>query len=207
MHYSYAAVAFQDKAFAMKWVGADQSYGYANIMTPYQENEWVHLVYTVEAVDNMSIIKAYVNGQPIAVEQGGNWDNSLMSQMGIDNFTIGGKNPYKGGDVPMCLFYGAIDEVQIYSGVLNADEAAYLYNYQLNAPDPEPVPDPEPTEPPATEPDPTEPKPTGTEPVGTEPGNNTSDNQGGNNWIVPVIIAVVAVAAVAVVVVIIKKKK
>ncbi len=174
MFYSPAATGFQDKAYAMKWNGVNKSYGYANIITPYKENEWVHLVYTVRAEDNMSFIKAYINGVPVEVDQGGDWENSLMSQLGINNFTIGGKNPYKGGDVPMCLFYGAIDEVQIYAGALSAEEAAYLYDTQLNAPDPEPQP--EPTEPEATKPEPTESKPT--EPQGTTQHQNTTKPQG-----------------------------
>ena len=124
LFYSYAAKAFQDKAFTMKW---DSTYGYANVMTPYAENEWVHLVFCVEAVGNESRISAYVNGKKVEVDQGGEWANSLMSDFGIDTFTIGGKNPYKGGATPACLFYGVVDEIRIYSGALNAEQAA-VYN-------------------------------------------------------------------------------
>ena len=125
LFYSYAAKAFQDKAFTMKW---DSTYGYANVMTPYAENEWVHLVFCVEAVGNESRISAYVNGKKVEVDQGGEWANSLMSDFGIDTFTIGGKNPYKGGATPACLFYGMVDEIRIYSGALNAEQAAAVYN-------------------------------------------------------------------------------
>ena len=128
MFYSPASAAFQDKAFTMKWNGLTQGYGYANVISPYNPGNWVHLVFCVDAVDGQSVITAYINGASVDVDQGGDWSGSLMSALGMDNFTIGGKNPYKGGETPMCLFYGAVDEVQIYSGVLSQAEAAYLYN-------------------------------------------------------------------------------
>ena len=77
---------------------------------------------------NESRISAYVNGKKVEVDQGGEWANSLMSDFGIDTFTIGGKNPYKGGATPACLFYGVVDEIRIYSGALNAEQAAAVYN-------------------------------------------------------------------------------
>lgn len=212
MFYSPAAVAFQDKAFTMKWNGLNQSYGYANIITPYKENEWVHLVFTVEAVDNQSVITAYINGIQVEVDQGGDWDNSLMSQLGINNFTIGGKNPYKGGDVPMCLFYGAIDEVQIYSGVLCGNEAEYLYVTQLTAPDPEPVPDPTDDPDPTEDTDPTEDPlaPNPTDPTGeiepTDPVENPSEPDGLSTGAIIAIVAVAVVAVVVILVIMLKKK-
>ena len=118
-------------AMTMKW---DSTYGYANVIGGYKENEWVHLVFAVDAVDGQSVITAYVNGKAVEVDQGGAWANSLMSQMGINTFTIGGKNPYKGGATPKCLFYGSVDEVQIYAGALNASEAANIYNAIANPP-------------------------------------------------------------------------
>ena len=118
-------------AFSMKW---DGTYGYANVIGGYKENEWVHLVYCVDNVGGQSKITAYVNGVPVEVDQGGEWANSLMSQMGIDTFTIGGKNPYKGGPTPNCLFYGSVDEIQIYAGALSAAEAGNLYNSYINPP-------------------------------------------------------------------------
>ena len=67
------------------------------------------------------------------IEQGGEWANSLMSQLGINTFTIGGKNPYKGGATPNCLFYGSVDEVQIYAGALTAEEARAIYGKNAGA--------------------------------------------------------------------------
>lgn len=219
MFYSPAAVAFQDKGFSMKWNGLNSSYGYANVITPYQENEWVHLVYCVEAQDDRSVITAYINGVAVEIDQGGDWANSLMSQLGVNNFTIGGKNPYKGGDVPMCLFYGAIDEVQIYSGALNALEAEYLYVSQLTAPDPEPQPDTDPEPTPGTDPEPTpgtDPEPTpGTDPTPTPTGTQdpTSDPTGNTaepaeiSGVLIAVICVAIAAAVVIVIVVLKKKK
>ncbi len=216
LFYSPAAVAFQDKAFVMKWSGANGGYGYANVITPYKENEWVHLVFTVEAVDGSSVITAYINGAEIETDQGGDWDNALMSALGINNFTIGGKNPYKGGDVPMCLFYGAVDEVQIYSGVLSGAEAQYLYVTQLTAPDPEPViestdpqpTDPQPTDPQSTDPKPTDPQPTDPQPTAAvqTPGDNVQKPSNSTGILIAVIAAVV-VAAVVVTVLVVRKKK
>jgi len=125
LFYSYAAMAFQDKGFTMKW---DGTYGYANVMTPYAENTWTHLVFCVEAEGNRSRITAYVNGKKVEVDQGGEWTDSLMSQFGVDTFTIGGKNPYKGGATPKCLFYGQVDEIRIYAGALTEKQAAAIYN-------------------------------------------------------------------------------
>ena len=128
----YGAQADGNKnAFTMKW---DGTYGYANVIGGYKENEWVHLVFAVDVIDGQSKITSYINGQAVGVDQGGAWANSLMSQMGINTFTIGGKNPYKGGATPKCLFYGSVDEVQLYAGALNADEAAFLYDSVVNAP-------------------------------------------------------------------------
>ena len=118
-------------AFTMKW---DGTYGYANVIGGYKENEWVHLVFAVDASDGQSKITAYINGKAVEVDQGGAWANSLMSQFEINAFTIGGKNPYKGGTTPKCLFYGAVDEVQLYAGTLSEDKAAELYNAVANAP-------------------------------------------------------------------------
>ena len=134
LFYSYAAKDFQDKGFTMKW---DGNYGYANLIgMPYEENEWVHLIFCVEADGDQSIITAYRNGVALEVDQGGDWSNSLMSSLGIDTFTIGGKNPYKGGDTPSCLFYGAVDEVRLYKGVLTAEEAAAIANSNAGGFDP-----------------------------------------------------------------------
>lgn len=216
MFYSPVAVAFQDKGFTTKWNGMNSSYGYANVITPYQENEWVHLVYCVEAQGNQSMITAYINGVAVEVDQGGDWENSLMSQLGVNNFTIGGKNPYKGGDVPMCLFYGAIDEVQVYSGALNSAEAEYLYVSQLTAPDPEPVPDPDPEPEPDVDPKPEPGNPEGMKPNETKPNGtqNTTNAPTGStsepssvSGVVIAIICVVVVTAAVVVVVLLKKKK
>lgn len=155
LFYSPASMDFQDKGFSMKWNGLSQSYGYANVITPYFPDNWVHLVYAIEAVDGQSKITAYVNGKGVEVDQGGDWSNSLMSALGVNNFTIGGKNPYKGGDVPSCLFFGAVDEVKIYAGALNAEEAAFVYGeagYEAtDAPDAKPV-DPQPTDAPTEAP-------------------------------------------------------
>jgi len=134
--------------FTMKW---DGTYGYANIIGSYKENEWVHLVFGVDVVNGQSKIVAYVNGEAVEVDQGGEWANSLMSQLGIDTFTIGGKNPYKGGPTPNCLFYGSIDEVKLYAGALSADQAKAIYDAEV------PKAEPDPTEPTPTEPTPTEP--------------------------------------------------
>lgn len=120
--------------FTMKW---DGTYGYANVIGSWKENEWVHLVYCVDNVDGQSKISAYVNGIPVEVDQGEKWANSLMSQMGMDTFTIGGKNPYKGGATPNCLFYGSVDEIQLYAGALDAGEAARLYDSYMNPPAPD----------------------------------------------------------------------
>ena len=117
-------------AFTMKW---DGTYGYANVIGGYKENQWMHLVFVVDVVDGQSKITAYVNGKAVEVDQGGAWANSLMSQMGIDTFTIGGKNPYKGGATPNCLFYGYVDEVQIYAGALTAEEARAIYGKNAGA--------------------------------------------------------------------------
>lgn len=128
LFYSPASVDFQDKAFTMKW---DGTYGYANVMTAYAPNEWVHLVFCVEGKNGQSYITSYVNGRPVETDQGGAWANSLMSTLGINTFTIGGKNPYKGGSTPACLFYGAVDEVKIYSGVLTENEAHAIYSEHM----------------------------------------------------------------------------
>ncbi len=127
-------------AFSMKW---DGTYGYANVIGSYKENEWVNLIYCVDNVDGKSKITAYVNGAAVEVDQGGEWANSLMSQLGIDTFTIGGKNPYKGGPTPNCLFYGSVDEIELYAGTLNAQEALYVYDNTLNPPAPENPENPE----------------------------------------------------------------
>lgn len=217
LFYSPASAAFQDKAFSMKWSGLNQSYGYANVITPYNANNWVHLVYCVDAVDGQSVITAYVNGAAVEVDQGGDWSNSLMSTLGIDNFTIGGKNPYKGGDTPSCLFYGEVDEVQIYAGALTNAEAAYIYSSAgFEAP---PVPETEPTEPSAeptqapTEPSQVETEPQTEPPVTTEaPVESTVPvqeakeglNAGG---IIGWVVAGVAVLALAVILVLNLKKK
>ena len=124
LYYSPAATAFQDKALTMKW---DGSYGYANVITPYAADTWVHLVYVVSAQDGKNTITAYVNGKAVEVDQGGEWGNSLMSQLGIDRFTIGGKNPYKGGTTPSCLFYGQVDEIRLYAGALTQADAEAIY--------------------------------------------------------------------------------
>lgn len=124
LFYSPASTAFQDKGFTMKW---DGSYGYTNVITPYVQNQWVHLMYAVEDVGAQSRITVYINGKTVTVDQGGDWSNSLMSQLGIDTFTIGGKNPYKGGATPNCLFYGMVDEIRLYSGALTEQEAGELY--------------------------------------------------------------------------------
>ena len=129
LFYSPASTAFQDKAFTMKW---DGNYGYANVLTPYLQNQWIHLVYAVEANGSQSKITVYINGKAIAVDQGGDWTNSLMSQLGMDTLTIGGKNPYKGGTTPNCMFYGMVDEIRLYAGALSEQEAAELYNYVAN---------------------------------------------------------------------------
>ena len=131
LYYAPAATGFQDKAFTMKW---DGTYGYANVITPYAADTWVHLVYAVSAQDGKSVITAYVNGKAVEVDQGGAWSSSLMSQLGIDRFTIGGKNPYKGGTTPSCLFYGQVDEIRLYAGALTAEEVAaigegHVHNY------------------------------------------------------------------------------
>ena len=118
-------------AFTMKW---DGTYGYANVIGGHKQNTWTHLVFSVGVVDGRSKITAYVNGAAVDVDQGGEWANSLMTQFGINKFTIGGKNPYKGGATPNCLFYGSVDEVQLYAGVLSAAEAAELYNNTINPP-------------------------------------------------------------------------
>ncbi len=122
--------------FSMKW---DGTYGYANVIGSYKENEWVNLIYCVSNVDGQSKVTAFVNGAAVEVDQGGEWANSLMSQMGIDTFTIGGKNPYKGGPTPNCLFYGSVDEVELYAGALNAEEAKAVYEAATKPPVQEPT--------------------------------------------------------------------
>lgn len=210
MFYSPAAAAFQDKAFNMKWSGLNQGYGYANIISPYNPDQWVHLVYVVEAVDGMSKITAYINGAAVEVDQGGDWDNSTMTAMGYDNFTIGGKNPYKGGDTPMCLFYGLVDEICIYSGALTSEEAAAVYaSYDYEATDAPVVVPSAPTNPEETEPEETGPKenkPEETNPQATEPADSTEPAPANTGLIIGVAIAVVVVAAIVIVVVKGKKK-
>ena len=138
LFYSPASTAFQDKAFTMQWDGTNA--GYANVITPYNPGQWVHLVFAVEAQGNKSVITAYVNGEVVEVDQGGQWEDSLMSLLGIDRFTIGGKNPYKGGNSPACLFYGMVDEIQIYDHALTEANAKAIYQAVLNDPDPEVIP-------------------------------------------------------------------
>ena len=138
LFYSPASTAFQDKAFTMQWDG--ENAGYANVITPYNPNNWVHLVFAVEAQGNKSVITAYVNGKAVEVDQGGEWEDSLMTLLGIDRFTIGGKNPYKGGQSPACLFYGLVDEIQIYDHALTEANAKAIYLAVLNDPDPEVIP-------------------------------------------------------------------
>lgn len=210
MFYSPAAAGFQDKAFVMKWSGLNQGYGYANVISAYNPDEWVHLVYVIEAVDGMSKITAYINGIAVEVDQGGNWDNSTMTEMGYDHFTIGGKNPYKGGDTPMCLFYGLVDEICLYSGALTSEEAAALYaSYDYEATDaPRPV-DPAPSDPAPTDPQPT--NPTDPKPTETQPSNDPSDTEtpasDNTGLIIGIVVAVLIIAAAAVAVVILKQKK
>lgn len=212
MFYSPAAAAFQDKAFNMKWSGLNQGYGYANIISAYNPDQWVHLVYVVEAVDGMSKITAYINGAAVEVDQGGDWDNSTMTAMGYDNFTIGGKNPYKGGDTPMCLFYGLVDEICIYSGALTSEEAAAVYaSYDYEATDapvvvPPAATDPEETQPQQTQPQQTDPKETESQDKPTEPGNSTEPAPNNTGLIIGIVIAVVAIAAIVIVVIKGKKK-
>ena len=206
LFYSPAAAAFQDKAFNMKWSGLNQGYGYANIISAYNPDQWVHLVYVVEAVDGMSKITAYINGAAVEVDQGGDWDNSTMTEMGYDNFTIGGKNPYKGGDTPMCLFYGLVDEVCLFSGALTSEEAASVYaSYNYEATDaPVVVPpaptDPKPTQPPATKPQATDPKP-------TEPADNTQPVADNTGLIIAIVVSAVVMSVAAVVIALIFKRK
>ncbi len=153
-------------AFTMKW---DGTHGYANAIGGYKENEWVHLVFAVDAVDGESRITAYINGEPVEVDQGGEWANSLMTDLGINHFTVGGKNPFKGGSTPNCLFYGMVDEIRLYAGVLNADEAKAIYEeVQTTEPDPQPT-DPQPTDPQPTDPQPTDPQPTDPQPTDPQP--------------------------------------
>ena len=217
LFYSPASMDFQDKGFTMKWNGLNQSYGYANIITPYFPDNWVHLVFAVEAVDGQSKISAFVNGKGIEVDQGGDWSNSLISALGVNNFTVGGKNPYKGGDVPSCLFFGAVDEIKIYAGALNAEEAAFVYGeagYEAtDAPDAKPVdpqPSEAPTEAPVTEAPETQ---SGTEAVPTEAPTETTENTAsaggqpvGNLGIWIVIAALILVLGALGVALILKKK-
>ena len=138
LFYSPASTAFQDKAFTMQWDGTNV--GYANVITPYDPGQWVHLVFAVEAKGNKSVVTAYVNGEAVEVDQGGDWEDSLMSMLGIDRFTIGGKNPYKGGNSPACLFYGMVDEIQIYDHALTEANAKAIYLAVLDDPNPEVIP-------------------------------------------------------------------
>lgn len=195
LYYSYAATKFQNMGYSMKWNGLTKSHGYANAVgVPYKKDQWVHLVYCVAAVDNQSIITAYVNGEAVKVDQGGDWDNSLMSTLGIDTFTIGGKNPYKGGDTPSCLFYGAIDDVRVYSGALTADEVKGI---QLNN---------EIKEPPATTPATSAPKQSDASsttssaatPAPTKGGTSSSSNNGSSESS-PFIVVGIVLAGVLVV--------
>ena len=117
------------------FTGKDPSYGYANFGggVTYVPNTWTHLVLCVKPENDQSKIIAYVNGVEQAVDQGGDWANTLMSAMNIDTLTIGGyasfmENPH----AP--VFYGAVDEIGLYSGVLSAEEAAYLYDVVINPP-------------------------------------------------------------------------
>ena len=105
----------------------DNTYGYANVIGGYASKQWTHLVLAVDGSSGESKIAAYINGTAVEVDQGGDWANSLMTQIGMDTFTIGGKNPYKGGFIPQCLFYGMVDEIKLYAGVLTAYEAAEIY--------------------------------------------------------------------------------
>ena len=134
-------------ADGFKWNG---NHGWANVIGGYKQNEWVHLVYCVDNVDGQTKISAFINGVAVEVDQNGNWADSLMSQMGMDTFTIGGKNPYKGGTSPKCTFYGSIDEVKLYAGALSADQAKAIYDAELPKAEEPPVDEPPVDEPPMT---------------------------------------------------------
>lgn len=150
LFHSYAPVAFQNMGYTMKWNG---KYGYCNNGTPYVQGEWVHFVYSVDGSAGKTVIRMFVNGKEVGTEQGGDWSGGLMSELGIDTFTIGGKNPYKGGSVPKCLFYGVIDEVRLYAGVMNPDQAKAIYEENEHPAADENVKPTEPTEPTPSEPD------------------------------------------------------
>ena len=107
----------------------DGNYGF-----PYAENEWTYLTYVVDIVNDLAAISVYRNGELVGTEQGSNWTNGLLSELGVNKFTIGGKNPYKGGATPNCLFYGAVDEVKLYAGALTAAEASAIYEAEKPAP-------------------------------------------------------------------------
>lgn len=134
LFYSPAIDANSKNGFTFKW---DGTYGYANMINSYTAQEWTHLVYCVAADGSKTVISAYVNGEKAEeVDQGEKWENSLMSLMGIDRFTIGGYNPYKGGNVGAgahsSIFYGQVDEIQLYAGTISDAEALYLYDSVMN---------------------------------------------------------------------------
>ena len=209
MFYSPASTAFQDKAFTMQWDGTNA--GYANVITPYDPGKWVHLVFAVEAQGNQSVITAFVNGEAVEVDQGGEWEDSLMSLLGIDRFTIGGKNPYKGGQSPACLFYGMVDEIQIYDHALTEANAKAIYLAVLNDPNPEVIPYEGQDEdisleidlddlPPVVRPD------KNTEPEPSEPIDSNENTMG---WlaIVSGVVAILAIAVIVIIIIAIAKKK
>ena len=90
LFYSPTMVSNHNWGYTMKWAGSG-TYGYANTPSLSYVDEWTHLVYTVAAEGNRSVIKMYVNGEQITATQNGHWDDSLMSLLGVDTFTIGGK--------------------------------------------------------------------------------------------------------------------
>jgi hypothetical protein len=80
---------------------------------PVTTGTWVHIVVTRDAISGQKTI--YVNGV---------YDSS---DLGVTNHLDGDTQNYSVGGAPGDSYVGALDELQIYSGVLSASDVAYLY--------------------------------------------------------------------------------
>lgn len=95
-----------------------------NTVDPIPSNEWTFLVATYAGNNNRSGITLYVNGKPVAMQDGGEGATISSGDITDGGASFGIGRRIEGGGSP---FGGRIDDVGVWNRVLTASEIKKLY--------------------------------------------------------------------------------